>query len=130
MIRVVCPYCDRPARLVTGSVIYPHRLDLIDLKFWQCEPCDAYVGCHRAGNGQGDGTKPMGRLANAELRRWRNAAHTAFDPLWRSRRMRRREAYGWLAKRLGVSVDNCHIGEFDVDGCKAVIAAMKEQSNG
>lgn len=124
-MRVTCDYCHRDAMLVTGNVIYPHRPDLYALKFWQCEPCDAYVGCHKAGKGQGDGTKPLGRLANAELRRAKSDAHAAFDPLWKSRRMKRREAYAWLAAQLGISVNNCHIGMFDVDGCRAVVAAVQ-----
>ncbi len=35
------------------------------------------VGCH-------PGTKnSLGRLANAELRKWKSIAHRVFDPLWR-----------------------------------------------
>mgnify|MGYP001068973319 CR=1 FL=1 len=127
---MTCPYCDRAAALVTGAVIYPHRPDLFGLKFWQCEPCDAYVGCHKAGARVGpgvisDGTLPLGRLANAALRRAKSAAHAAFDPLWKSRVMKRREAYAWLAKELGISSANCHIGMFDVDACQAVVAVVK-----
>lgn len=124
-IRVVCPYCDKPAALVTGAAIYPHRPDLFGKKFWQCAPCKAHVGCHAAGNGEGDGTKPLGRLANDELRRWKSKAHAAFDPLWKARTMRRKEAYGWLAQSLGISAANCHIGMFDVDLCKRTVEAVK-----
>lgn len=116
-----CDYCQRPAKLVTGAVVYPHRPDLFSRFFWQCEPCDAHVGCHEAGKGYGDGTRPLGRLANAELRRAKSAAHAAFDPIWKSGRMPRRDAYAWLAKELGVAVHNCHIGMLDVEGCRAVV---------
>lgn len=124
-----CPYCDRKAELVPGLVIYPHRPDLAYKSFWRCEPCGAHVGCHPQANkrgkgGIGDGTVPLGRLANAELRRAKQAAHAAFDPLWRSREMSRRDAYAWLAGALGISPDNCHIGMFDVDGCRAVVSAV------
>lgn len=125
---VLCPYCDKPAALITGAKLYRNRPDLAHLHFWRCAPCDAHVGCHKAGMGQGDGTKPFGRLANAELRRAKTMAHAAFDPLWRSRRMRRREAYAWLARQLGISVENCHIGAFDLDGCCAVIAAVQARA--
>lgn len=65
-----CPYCQRPSLLVTGKTIYPHRPDLVAKRFWQCAPCDAYVGCHppagRNGKGgQGDGTVPLGRRARS-----------------------------------------------------------------
>ena len=132
---VKCDYCDRPARLVTGNVIYPHRPDLFVKKFWQCSPCGAHVGCHPAQTkrqkGMGDGSVPMGRLANAELRKAKQAAHAAFDPLWLTsadRRGARAEAYAWLSEAIGMSAANCHIGMFDVDACRAVVAAVKGRS--
>ena len=101
-MKPVCPYCQKPAQMVNGRAIYPHRTDLFRLVFWQCAPCDAYVGCHLpAPRGLGDGTVPLGRLANAELRRARQQDHAAFDPLWRARHMNRRQAYAWLARQLG-----------------------------
>lgn len=133
MTRPTCPYCDRQPELVTGAKIYPHRPDLFAKKFWLCAPCDAYVGCHppagrKGKGGVGDGSVPLGRLANAELRRAKQAAHAAFDPLWRSGEMSRSEAYAWLASALGISGENCHIGMFGVEGCRAVIAAMNARS--
>lgn len=44
---VKCDYCGNDAMLVSGRAIYPHRPDLFRLNFWQCAPCDAYVGCHK-----------------------------------------------------------------------------------
>lgn len=130
-----CPYCKGPAALVGGGDIYPHRPDLFDLKFWSCAPCGAYVGCHKAGawvpelRQTSDGTLPLGRLANAELRRAKSQAHAAFDPLWKSRAMGRREAYAWLAGELGIRVSDCHIGMLDVAGCRAVVAAVNARSS-
>jgi hypothetical protein len=122
---ITCDYCHRPAKLVNGSVLYPHRHDLVGKKFWHCANCNAWVGCHpRSRKHNQDGTEPLGRLANAELRKWKQAAHAAFDPLWKSGDMTRTEAYAWLADALGVSVANMHIGMLDVDGCHAVIAAI------
>ncbi|MES2415145.1 MAG: zinc-finger-containing protein [Pseudomonadota bacterium] len=126
---VTCPYCQQPAVLVGGDVMYPHRPDLADKKFWNCAPCKAFVGCHPAQtatqNGVGDGTVPMGRLANAELRRAKQAAHAAFDPLWKSGAMHRKAAYKWLSKALGLTSQQTHIGMFDVAQCVAVVAAVK-----
>jgi hypothetical protein len=125
---VTCDYCGQPATLVGGDVIYPHRSDLRDKNFWRCVPCAAWVGCHPKNareKGLGTGSVPLGRLANGELRRAKSAAHAVFDQLWRSKRMGRREAYGWLAEQLGVPQSECHIGMMDVDQCKAVVAAMR-----
>lgn len=131
---VTCPYCDRAAVLVTGNVIYLRRPDLFPKKFWNCEPCGAYVGCHPKADahgrgGCGDGTVPLGRLANAALRRAKQQAHAAFDPIWMSGRLNRRAAYAWLASLMGISKRNCHIGMFDVDACRAVVALVRERGH-
>jgi hypothetical protein len=130
-----CPYCSSPAVLVDGRALYPHRDDLAIRRFWRCAPCRAHVGCHREGarvfTGKtyviSDGTVPYGRLANAELRRVKHEAHEAFDALWRSGQLTRTMAYSWLSDKLGIPFEQCHIGMFDVDQCKAVIAAVKEK---
>ena len=113
---MICSYCNNEAELVNGDVIYPHRPNLHHLRFWQCAPCDARVGCH-------EGTeRPLGRLANAELRQAKMAAHAVFDPLWKGGPMTRNTAYGWLADQLGIPRTECHIGMFDVDRCRLVVA--------
>jgi hypothetical protein len=123
-----CDYCSREAKLVNGRTIYPHRPDLAHKPFYHCDPCRAWVGCHpkpmRTRNGLPGGYVPLGRLATAELRKAKMAAHAAFDPLWKSGGMSRQSAYAWLAGALGISADNCHIGMFDLDGCRAVVAAV------
>ncbi len=124
-MEVTCPYCGDQAKLVTGAVIYPHRPDLNEKKFWQCAPCGAYVGCHKPNNGHGDGTRPLGRLANAELRAAKIAAHACFDPIWVMGEMARAQAYKWLASGLGIETKNCHIGMFDVETCKKVVTLCK-----
>ena len=117
MSEILCPYCWNPAQLVDGGVIYPHREDLYAKWFWRCHPCNAYVGCH-------PGTQnPLGRLADPELRRAKMAAHAAFDPLWKNGAMSRKEAYAWLAQALNLSPDDCHMGMFDLNGCKRVVEA-------
>lgn len=118
---VICDYCAKPAALVSGRAIYPRRPDLFNKRFWRCSPCDAYVGCHPASGGNGDGTKPLGRLANKDLRQAKMRAHAAFDPLWKSGRMRRKEAYGWLAEKLGIDPADCHIGMMDEATCSRVV---------
>jgi hypothetical protein len=126
-MQVKCDYCGNDAEFVGGDVIYPHRPDLASKKFYACFPCDARAGCHpdhtAKGGGQGKGDTPLGRLANAELRKAKMMAHAAFDPLWRSGKMSRRRAYALLADRMGLAESDCHIGMFDVNQCHAVIRA-------
>lgn len=123
-----CPYCGNPARLVTGREIYPTRKDLHHMKFWLCQPCDAYVGCHRPNIGFGDGTRPLGRLANAELRRLKSQVHQAFDPIWKTGQMRRGQAYAWLAQQLGLQ--EAHVGEFDEETCQKALSILKPKPEG
>lgn len=114
---ITCDYCSETAKKVNGLKIYPHRPDLKDLVFWMCEPCNAYVGTHK----NSSDAKPLGRLANAELRKARNLAHAKFDPLWRSGAFRRSEAYLKLAKFIGIEPPKCHIAWFDIEKCKKVL---------
>lgn len=127
-MKPVCGYCRREAALVTGDVIHPGREDLQAEYFWRCAPSDAWVSCHPpagpgGGGGVGDGTVPMGSLANAELRRWRSSAHALFDPIWQSGKLSRHQAYGWLAKTLRIPREQCHIGMFNLEQCKATARA-------
>lgn len=114
---VICPYCQQPAKLVGGEVIYPYCPDLAAKKFWFCRPCDAYVGTHSNSRYH----KPLGRLANAELRQAKQAAHRLFDPKWMIGGMTRKGAYLWLAGQLDIPLDDCRIGQFDVGMCEQVI---------
>jgi hypothetical protein len=112
------PYCGAESKLVGGDAIYPHRPDLFDLKFYQCKPCDAYVGTHK-------GTyKALGRMANKELRQAKMAAHAKFDPLWKDGGMKRKDAYKKLSDLLRIEPADCHIGMFDVDMCKRVLEVL------
>lgn len=120
MKEVFCPYCGKRAEFVDSAEVYHGRsYGMIYL----CRPCDAYVGCH------GRGDTPKGRLANAELRRWKIAAHNAFDPLWRFGPFRgqRNSAYAWLAEQMGLPKEKTHIGMFDVAQCQQVIQICKKE---
>lgn len=113
---LLCDYCNNPAELVTGKEIYPHRPDLSFLQFWRCEPCAAYVGCHK-----GSDAVPLGRLANEELRVAKKRAHSVFDPIWKTQMMTRSGAYQWLATQLGIKTKDCHIGMFDIETCRKTV---------
>jgi hypothetical protein len=88
----------------------------------------AWVGCHPGT------TRPLGRLADAALRRAKIHAHDAFDRIWRTLHARRQAAepgytlgrarasrYRRLAELLGIPPQACHIGMFDVETCRRVI---------
>lgn len=110
-----CPYCGRESRLVESRVVYGREFGCRVYACVNFPVCDSYVGAHADGS-------PKGTLANAELRRARIAAHNAFDVLWKSGRKARHEAYRWLAKQLGLSRDETHIGMFSLEQCRQVVA--------
>ncbi|MCI2234019.1 DUF3268 family zinc-finger domain-containing protein [Escherichia coli] len=122
MYQLKCDYCNTATRLAKGNEIYPHRPDLASLNFYLCDSCGAYVGCHK----NGDGKRPLGRVANAELRKAKSKAHAAFDPLWKSGKITRGAAYSALAKSMGIYKEQCHIGMFDVEQCEYVVAWCEE----
>jgi hypothetical protein len=90
----------------------------------KCEPGWAYVGCHKITG------EPLGRLANHELRGWKKMAHAAFDQLWLGREHTRGDMYLWLSEQLGIPMEKCHIGMFDVEQCKRVIDACRMRKYG
>lgn len=116
---VICNYCGRKAELVDSKVIYGTSYGMMYL----CRRCNAYVGCHKGTD------RPLGRLADAELRYWKKAAHAVFDPLWRQGRFRgqRKAAYEWLAEQMELPVEQTHIGMFDIAQCKRAIKIVQEK---
>jgi hypothetical protein len=114
-----CPYCQLPAERCTGADIYPHRPDLASLRFWRCQPCGAWVGCHKDSD-----SIPLGSLANAKTRDLRRKCHAGFDPVWRCRAMSRNGAYRRLAELMKIAPHECHISWFGERECLKALNAI------
>ena len=113
-----CHYCGGPIRLVPAEIVYgasTERLGLAGEKLYQCQNCNARVGCHRGT------TRPLGSVANEMLRLKRKETHEVFDGWWKEHHMSRTQAYKLLAHKLGIFSDQAHIGSFDMDQCQRVI---------
>lgn len=65
-------------------------------------------------------------LVDAETHAARNAAHAAFDKLWRGGPLKRGRAYKALAAKLGISRRRCHIKIMDKNVAGRVPAAVAE----
>lgn len=118
-----CPYCGEDSKLTPSQEIYFGK-DYGPM--WACIPCNAWVGCHKGTE------RALGRLANSELRKAKMSAHAIFDPLWVakmrkgfSKKEARTGAYEWLSKEMGIPIEQTHIGMFDIEQCKKVIAICK-----
>lgn len=113
---LTCPYClsgtkKVPMEFVYGTV-YSSGHDIICCNNFP--QCDSYVGTHSDG-------RPLGRLANKNLRTAKRAAHEAFDKLWKSGFLKRKEAYKKLSNFLNIPPEYTHIGMFKIQTCKKVI---------
>jgi hypothetical protein len=118
----ICPYCTKPTEYVDIKEVKRKSSGMIYL----CRSCNAYVGVHKGTD------QALGRLANAELRKAKMEAHYWFDQIARTKVINevwpvfikgasnRSKSYLWLSKHLGISVDKCHIGMFDVEMCERV----------
>lgn len=110
-----CGECEERTKLTTGLTIYPHRPDLAAKFFYICG-CGAYVGCH-------PGTQqPLGRPASATTRKARSAAHTVFDSRWKDGSTTRKAAYAWLAEKMEMAPEKCHIGMMNAEEARRVTA--------
>lgn len=107
---MICPYCKKDAPWVDNAEVYGRRYGKSYMCYY-CRDCDAYVGCHN--NTQ----RPLGTMANKELRELRKAAHVHIDPLYKSGRMKRGTLYKRLQDYLGREI---HIGEADEATCRQI----------
>jgi len=110
-----CPYCNGDAEWVENKGVYGKNYGK-SVMIWLCRKCDAYVGCHN------NTKEPLGTMADRETREWRKKAHATFDPIWKSGKVKRDRAYGFLKRRFGADF---HIGECNVDQCKDIINLCK-----
>lgn len=55
-------------------------------------------------------------------------AHLAFDVHWEFGGCTRSEAYAWLARRLNMKQEDCHIGMFDEEQCMQAIEVCRKSS--
>lgn len=117
---MLCPYCNNEAKWCENKEIYGKNYGKSYMCYY-CQPCDAYVGCHL------NTTRPLGTLANKELRHWRVKAHESIDGLWKSGVYKRREIYRALDKLFypGKGKQHVHIGESDIEMCKQIIKKFK-----
>lgn len=122
---LICPYCSSETEYTDSLEVYSKSYGMIYI----CKPCDAWVGTHK-----GDPTQALGRVANAELRELKTQVHKLFDPLWEkavkvrgwSKQKARSSAYSWLAKRMLLPVEQCHIGMFDIERCQKAIKILQQ----
>lgn len=108
---ILCPYCGKEASWVENKEIYGKNYGE-SYMCYLCKDCDAYVGCHH------NSKKPLGTLANKELRRLRMRCHAFIDPFWKQKKLRRGGVYSILKQLFGYHI---HIGECNEETCKKIL---------
>lgn len=109
-----CNICYGKVIFTSNKIVYGREYG--SGKCYHCANCGAYVATHKPRP-----TEAMGLLANDEMRELRKRLHEIFDSKWKyettykKRRYKRKKSYEELAHKLGISVDDCHFGYFDLD---------------
>ena len=117
-VNIKCPYCGSRALLRPASVVYGANAIDPAAPYYVCArfpACNSYVAAHR------DTRLPMGTLADRALRCKRIEAHKAFNRLWESGLMGKKQAYRWLQAKLGLPEQEAHIGRFSLFRCEELI---------
>lgn len=106
----VCPHCGDKVEIVGNETIYGKPQGEWPWAY-RCGSCGAYVGMHPYTN------IPLGTLATENLRKARVRAKQPFETWRLSRKLDRSTAYTTLADKLGIPVEECHFGWFDLQRC-------------
>jgi len=121
-----CPHCfDHSTGKPYGNIDIVNNEEIYGRSYgewpwvYQCQQCEAYVGIHPFTN------IPLGTLADGPTRQARKRCKEPFENLHRSGRMTRREAYQQLADKMGIPVERCHFGWFDIDQCNQAAEAAR-----
>jgi hypothetical protein len=111
-MKIYCCGCQHEvnATLVDGSVVYPRRPDLASLPFWQCPECKNFVGCHHKTKKR---TKPLGVIADDQIKAARRHIHAILDPLWQTGLISRKTIYSELTRVLGYQYHTAEIKTLD-----------------
>ena len=115
----ICRYCGGVIRLVPAEKVYQAATERLKQQrqwIYQCQNCNARVGCHR------DSKRPLGNVANEVLRLKRRETHQVFDQYWQSSGLSRTKAYKWLAGQMNLPEKNAHIGGFEMEQCQRLIS--------
>jgi hypothetical protein len=99
-MNIYCCVCENEisAKLITGQTAYSHRSDLKDKRFWQCPGCFSFVGTHKYDKKH----TPLGVIVSKEVKQFRIKIHAIIDPIWKSKKLSRKEVYTKMTHLLEV----------------------------
>lgn len=124
----ICNICGGPVIFESNSKIYGREYG--SGKMYYCTACGAYVGTHEPRPDEA-----LGILGNKEMRDMKMQCHALFDEKWKNERsykkrhMARRKAYQDLADNLGIPVEECHFGYFDMNMLQKAYAILNSEES-
>lgn len=122
----ICNLCNGEVIYTSNSKIYGREYG--SGKMYFCTKCGAYVGTHIPRP-----KEAFGILANEEMREMKKKCHSLFDEKWihektiQQKKKARKKAYKWLADTLGIAVEECHFGYFDIALLKQAYETLENQ---
>lgn len=120
-----CNICGHKVIFTSNSVIYGREYGSGKCYLCTNNNCRAYVGTHEPRP-----TEAFGLLADESMRKQRNICHDIFDANWKNaktskdRKKLRKAYYAKLANDLGIPVEECHFGWFDMTMLQKAYDAM------
>lgn len=120
----ICNICGGKVVYVSNSKVYGKQYG--SGFCYYCTKCGAYVGTHEPRP-----KEALGLLSNKEMRDKKMQCHEIFDRCWRNeqtgkqRHIKRSSCYKRLAESLGISLEECHFGYFDLETLNRAYEILK-----
>lgn len=116
-----CNICGGHVVFTSNAAIYGKEYG--SGKCYLCQSCGAYTGTHRPRP-----KEALGLLADESMRKGKVLCHDLFDAMWKGKRKarkKRKDLYAWLADRMGIPVEECHFGYFDIHQLRRAYLILK-----
>lgn len=116
-----CNICGGHVVFTSNATIYGKEYG--SGKCYLCQSCGAYTGTHRPRP-----REALGLLADEPMRKGKVLCHDLFDAMWKGKRKarkKRKDLYAWLADRMGIPVEECHFGYFDIHQLRRAYFILK-----
>lgn len=111
-----CNICGGPVTYGSNARVYGREYG--SGYCYLCKSCGAYVGTHKPRP-----REALGLLADEPMRKGKRMCHAIFDPLWQGKpkaRKKRKDLYRWMAQEMGIPIEDCHFGHFDIHQLRKV----------